>query len=698
MARRRLTPKEEVENRAIIDYLKGQGVNVNDDGTVTLYHVTSRENAESIRKNGFRGTNAPIGGMTGAGIGPRSFFGFSKEWVEQTWGSGGDYETLEIRVPAYYIRQGAKNEKEVYIEGNIRDTGDNVWEPDVKPVSTFYDRRAVKRYLKNNGFTTIDEAAKFVYDQGARNADSALSAMEKRIRSVYAEAQKDIEKKTKDFWDRHRVKDAAYRKQLAEGKITEEQYQSWMRGQVFQGKQWDAKLQQIESTLAQANKDALEIINGGRIQVFTDNSNWAAYSIEHGAGLNFGFNVYDADAVTRLLRDDPNLLPAKKLNVPKDKIWNKGNINRQISQGIIQGESLDRIAKRLRNVTDMNKSQSLTNARTMMTGAQNAGRQESYARAQKMGIELQKEWLATLDGHTRANHAALDGQAVDIDKPFKIGPFTIAYPGDPHAHPSMVYGCRCTTIARLVKYPHKGKRYDNIAGKPVKDMTYQQWIKAKTVPQFTQISIGKCKTVQEVADLINASGRFITASNLDGCDLNSAKAIASAYQQTIEKFPQLSGKIGGVTAKKINNRAYAQCYLRSKRIEVNTDYYNDWDRVQNLYERDIEVGWHPSRTTAEAIVTHEIGHAIDGILSDAYRSWDYKNSRISKTFANGLRAKVAQSTGVKIKDMGNAVSTYASQNAQEWFAECYAEYITSANPGRVAKRFGQLLEEELKKI
>ena len=536
-------------------------------------------------------------------------------------------------------------------------------------------------------------------DYAARATDKALETLEKRIRKVYSEAQKDIEKKAKDFWDRHKVKDAMYRQQLKEGKITEADYQSWMRGQVFQGKQWDAKLQQIESTLAQANKDALEIINGGRIQVFATNANWAAYSIEHEAGMNFGFGVYDADAVTRLSRDDPDLLPAKKLNVPKDKIWNKGNINRQISQGIIQGESLDRIAKRLRNVTDMNKNQSLTNARTMMTGAQNAGRQESYVRAQKMGIELKQEWLATLDGHTRANHAALDGQMVDVGKPFKIGPFTIAYPGDPHAHPSMVYGCRCTTIAHLVKYPHKGERYDNIAGKPIKDMTYQQWMKAKTTPKFTQASIGACKTVQAVADLINASGHFITASNLDGCDLNSAKAIASAYQQTIEKFPQLGGKIGGVTAKKINGDAYAQCYMASnKRVEVNSDYYSNWNRVQELYDHDVNVGWHPQRTTAEAIVTHEIGHAIDGVLSDINQSWEFKSRRISKTFANGLRARVAQSTGIKIKDMRVYVSEYASQNAQEWFAECYAEYITSANPGQVAKKFGQLLEEELKKI
>jgi 2'-5' RNA ligase len=132
---------------AIAHHLKKNGVTVHDDNTVTLYHVTSKENAASIRENGFRGTDAPVGGMTGENIKPRSFFGFDREWVESTWSSDG-YETMEIRVPAQYIRQGAQNKKEVYIEGNITHRGNGVWEPDVMPTSTFYDRKAIKRYQK----------------------------------------------------------------------------------------------------------------------------------------------------------------------------------------------------------------------------------------------------------------------------------------------------------------------------------------------------------------------------------------------------------------------------------------------------------------------------------------------------------------------------------------------------------------------
>lgn len=543
-------------------------------------------------------------------------------------------------------------------------------------------------------------------DYAHRATEEAIRSLERRIRTVYSDAQKDVEKKTRDFWDRHRAKDTMYRKQLEEGKITENDYKAWLRGQLFQSDQWDAKRRQVEQVLADANKQALNIINGGRIQVFATNSNWQSYQIEHEAGINFGFGVYDADAVTRLLRDDPDLLPAKKLNVPKDKAWNKGNINRQISQGIIQGESLDKIAKRLQNVTDMNRNQSFTNARTMMTGAQNAGRQESMQRAKSMGIKVKKRWLATLDMHTRVNHRALDGQVVDTDKPFKIGGYTIMYPGDGNADPSMIYNCRCTMIAELVDYPNKGDRYDNIAGKPIKNMTYSQWLEAKqqpTKPEFTQISIASCKTVQQVSDLLNVSGHFTTPSNLDGCDLDSAKAIASAYQQTIERFPQLDGKIGGVTAVNLGPNTYAQCYMANvhgKKVEVNYSLYRDWASVVKDYGRDVTIGWHPMGTTPESIVTHEIGHAIDGVLSDLHNSWKFKRTSkgnvIDRSFANELRAKVAMSTGVKVKDMRDSVSIYASQNAQEWFAECYAEYITSASPGTVAKKFGEYLEKELK--
>ena len=44
------------------------------------------------------------------------------------------------------------------------------------------------------------------------------------------------------------------------------------------------------------------------------------------------------------------------------------------------------------------------------------------------------------------------------------------------------------------------------------------------------------------------------------------------------------------------------------------------------------------------------------------------------------------------------VSDYATKDAQEWFAECFAEYITSAEPRVVASEFGKELEKLVEKL
>ena len=313
-------------------------------------------------------------------------------------------------------------------------------------------------------------------DFAVRETDKTIKKIDQRLQEMYEGAQKDLEKKTSSFWARHKVKDAKYRKQLAAGEITKEDYQGWMQGQIFQGKQWEAQLKQVQDKLAQTNKEALSILNSERIPVFALNSNWTAFELESGVGVNFGFSLYDNTAVARLIRDNPDLLPAKKLNEAKDKKWNVDNMNRQIMQGILQGESLETISKRLANVTDTNKKSMLSTARTMMTSAQNAGRQERYENAQKIGVKLKKVWVVTLDEHTRKTHQMLDGQEVDVDKPFKVDGYTIMYPGDPHAKYEMIWGCRCTIVSKVLDYPDEfTQRRDNVTGELIENMTYNQW-------------------------------------------------------------------------------------------------------------------------------------------------------------------------------------------------------------------------------
>ena len=352
-------------------------------------------------------------------------------------------------------------------------------------------------------------------DFGVNYTDAELKKFEKKINTVYKQAEVDIKKKMKDFNAKYKVKEAKHLNELAEGKITQDQFDGWKAGQVFQGKQWQAKKDQIADTLLHANETATNIMNGQMTNIFAVNANFMSYSLETGANVNFGFGLYDSATVSNLLKNDPQLLPNKKVNKAKDNAWNRKKIARQTTLGIIEGEDLDTIANRLGNVLGIqNKNAMLTQARTAMTSAQNAGREASLDAAKELGINVNKKWMCTLDNRTRDQHRRLDGQTKPTNKPFEIDNLKIRFPGDPQAHPSLVWNCRCTMIGDLVDYPSTYDRYDNIDGKPIKGMTYQEWAEAKAKGEdISPVPLTWKKFVEENTQTVNIKDLFSQYDN-----------------------------------------------------------------------------------------------------------------------------------------------------------------------------------------
>ena len=61
-------------------------------------------------------------------------------------------------------------------------------------------------------------------DQAHKDTDKEIAKVERRIKKIYGQAQKDVQKKMDDFTRKFAVKDKAHRAELAGGKITKEQY------------------------------------------------------------------------------------------------------------------------------------------------------------------------------------------------------------------------------------------------------------------------------------------------------------------------------------------------------------------------------------------------------------------------------------------------------------------------------------------
>ena len=311
--------------------------------------------------------------------------------------------------------------------------------------------------------------------------DDVITALERRISAVYKQANEDATAKLNAYMEQFKRLDEQKLKQVADGVLSQADYEKWRVGKIAIGENWKAIQNNLAQDYVNVDKIAANIINGDMANVYALNHNYAAYALESKTNMNLQFTLYDKSTVEGLLKENKNLLPQRKIDVPKDLRWNKQKIQSAVTQGILQGEPIDKIASRLQQVTDMNKSAAIRNARTATTGAENAGRQDTYDEAVSKGIKLKKEWLATLDSRTRDAHQQLDGQQVEEDKPFKSEFGDIMYPGDPSADPANVYNCRCTMIAVVdsVKEVEPVYRRDNISGKVISGMTYKEWEHAK---------------------------------------------------------------------------------------------------------------------------------------------------------------------------------------------------------------------------
>lgn len=275
-------------------------------------------------------------------------------------------------------------------------------------------------------------------DAGHDESDALLKKMQAEVEDVYRTAQKDLQKKIDDYVGKFAKDDAKKQKLVANGKMSQEDYEAWKQKTMLTGKQYRQMLNTVSTDLTNADKIARSIINGYTPEAYAVGMNYGTYQIESGTTFNTNFTLYNRETVERLLRDDPQLLPMPKVNIPKDKAWNYKHIKSAVTQGIIQGESMPKIAKRLENVVGMDKRAAIRNARTAVTGAENAGRMDSFYRAKEMGIGVKKQWLATPDGRTRDSHVEIDLEVVELEENFSNG---CEYPGDPGGDPAEVYNC-----------------------------------------------------------------------------------------------------------------------------------------------------------------------------------------------------------------------------------------------------------------
>jgi len=311
-------------------------------------------------------------------------------------------------------------------------------------------------------------------DNLRKETDKELKKIEDELARIYSDAEDELREKWTKYFDRAEKRVASFGKAYEDAvksgdadaiAAAKKQLQEKIASATFRDKQFQDMIDGVTERMSHVNQIALEYVNGKMPDMYRYNYNGTLNAMKteaKNAGIDgVAFNLLDEKTVERMVKRGEVTLPNKKIDVAKDKAWNKKAINSQIMQGIIQGESIPQMSKRFEAVTDMDKEAAIRNARTMTTEAENGGRMDSMRDAEEMGLQYEKIWMSTHDARTRESHVLMDGVAVPLDEPFILqnsdgSESKMMYPGDPNGAPEQVYNCRCSLVRKLVGY--KGKK------------------------------------------------------------------------------------------------------------------------------------------------------------------------------------------------------------------------------------------------
>lgn len=590
-------------------------------------------------------------------------------------------------------------------------------------------------------------------DAAHLQTDKELAKLEKRIAKIYKEAADDLQSTIDDYFAKFAKRDAKQKARLEAGEITEQEYKQWRLAQMGRGERFKALQSRVAERYTDANETAVRYVNDATPGIYSLNRNYSAYTIEKVAG-NVGFDLWDEQTVRRLIVENPEVMPyyppKKALKRGIDLAYGKKQISASVTSSILQGKSIPRIAKDLQTrMPEMNKSSAVRTARTAVTGAQNAGRMDSYVAAEKMGIKVRKEWLATLDGRTRHSHAMLDGKVVDKDKKFENG---CMFPGDPKGAPEETYNCRCTLIAavegvdtsnaqRRVRNPETGKN------ELVSDMTYSEWYGWKENAQVQKAmdekqesfaeQLAKQKLSPHAAEyrtfeefwesrksFIEANGKEsdflddVFGGKIDigtGWFGDDGKHKIAQIENTIaelqKKYPLNPSKNleYGTTIQKLRVCDYENAYMylpdgRNDRRLVDSAigqvFENDNRNAVIAFDRN----WMYQtleQTIEERSKSISLGKVLDSVNGSspqtvAMHEWGHlMSNHITNAMINGESTAEEYWKWYKTlskEEIRNGLSDYATTNRGEFEAECFAE-LMMPNPRPLALKYKEFLDK-----
>ncbi len=303
-----------------------------------------------------------------------------------------------------------------------------------------------------------------------RRADSIFSSTRRELKKSYNAALDEIRATLSRLYEQYGVT----------GEFTKAQMTQFLRNS-----QLEKSILNIAGSTIDDNK---ELLSEAMKVSFDEGFFRTGWAIDQAAGVSLGWGQISDDAVRAAvgIGGDVNalkgLISPKELKrhkkIMKDAFTNYDKqtrkwISREIRGGVIKGESVSKVAKRLDGALMKSRNSAEIIARTETLRATGMASQIGYDEARDKGVNVREVWDATLDDRTRPDHAAADGTVKDNES----GLFSVPWGEVPGPRRSGIPGqdinCRCEPVGEVEGYAPDVRRQREAGIEPYQ--TFGTW-------------------------------------------------------------------------------------------------------------------------------------------------------------------------------------------------------------------------------
>lgn len=263
-------------------------------------------------------------------------------------------------------------------------------------------------------------------DTAHKYTDKVLSELEKKIKAEYNRAYKEVK--------------AELTKVISKLELNPDMSPQQRLVLINKADRLNKMIEQYAAVIKNSNSLAVKYINGAAVNIYTRNYNFEADRL--------GFALVDNTVAKKIINKETSPFTKLAIDSAKDKSVIVRKLTSEMTTSILKGESIPEMARRIKSIMESNLFDSVRIARTETTRVENSARFDVGKEGEKLGFEMQKEWVSASDDRVRPEHAEANGQRVPLNEPFEVGGEKMMFPGDYSLGASgwNTINCRCSMI------------------------------------------------------------------------------------------------------------------------------------------------------------------------------------------------------------------------------------------------------------